>query len=140
MVPPPPGATRGLGVLAFCCPLAVYASEERLSRIAATSLFLELPSPTVTLAILGSMTSVGVTLFPHGPFPGTPAPEYMDPFGVLAQAGRRALRGGVASLVYAGALRVSEGSWTVAEDRCSVPPAGVASATVEELVKTARAL
>ena len=47
---------------------------------------------------------------------------------------------GVASLVYAGASRVSEGSWTVAEDRCSVPPAGVASATVEELVKTARAL
>jgi hypothetical protein len=32
--------------------------------------------------------------FPHGPFPGTPAPEYIDPFEVLAQAGRRALRAG----------------------------------------------
>jgi hypothetical protein len=32
--------------------------------------------------------------FPQGPFPGTPAPEYMDPFEVLAQAGRRALRAG----------------------------------------------
>jgi hypothetical protein len=79
--------------------------------------------------------------FPQGPFPGTPAPEYMG--GFPSRSSRKPADGlseRVASLVYAGASRVSEGSWTVAEDRCSVPPAGVTSATVEELVKTARAL
>ena len=34
MGPPPPGATRGLGVfLAFCCQPPVYASQRTLSRI-----------------------------------------------------------------------------------------------------------
>ena len=34
MGPPPPGATRGLGVfLAFCCHPSVYASDERLSTL-----------------------------------------------------------------------------------------------------------
>jgi len=31
--PPPPGATRGLGVLAFCCQPPVYASQQPLSMI-----------------------------------------------------------------------------------------------------------
>ena len=33
MGPPPPGATRGLGVLAFCCQPPVYASQRPLSMI-----------------------------------------------------------------------------------------------------------
>jgi hypothetical protein len=78
--------------------------------------------------------------FPQGPFPGTPAPEYMEDPSRSSRKPADGLSERVASLVYAGASRVSEGSWTVAEDRCSVPPAGVTSATVEELVKTARAL
>src|SRR3712207_6865242 len=31
--PPPPGATRGLGVLASCCHSSVYASDGRLSTL-----------------------------------------------------------------------------------------------------------